>query len=342
MAAEGQRLRDSIIESLHVQPLLVEVEQALHSNGQPEMQGRFRHGMIRLLEEGSELAEAHPSDYRGFRPETVENFRAAMAQALRTDSSLVEAEKKMLESIGLEKLGQFRSTMRAHLSGPAEVAEQDLAIYVPADEGHGQAFKQALQEQLADIDEKPMLEPFDPAGEGRGQAIKRALQEQLADIDEVPMLEPLEQEPSGVDQPLEPPAESGAHALPIAQAVLPTGAPVGRPAARRKSRHKGLNPVPMLTAALDAIGDVGPGFGFILRYGHYAPKGRSSEFVLGGMGLEQLSTRLTAWLEEQGPLEGQVQVLDEGSGELTIYLLGEEGSELPTLSENVPSGLAPA
>jgi hypothetical protein len=87
-----------------------------------------------------------------------------------------------------------------------------------------------------------------------------------------------------------------------------------------------LNPIPMLTAALEAIGLGGEGFGFVLRYGRYAPEGRKSQFLVGGLGLADLSKRLTGWLGAQGPLDGQVQVIDEGSGELTIYLLLPEAA----------------
>jgi hypothetical protein len=48
--------------------------------------------------------------------------------------------------------------------------------------------------------------------------------------------------------------------------------------------------------------------------------------LVGGLGLADLSKRLTGWLDAQGPLEGQVQVIDEGSGELTIYLLVPEAA----------------
>jgi len=44
------------------------------------------------------------------------------------------------------------------------------------------------------------------------------------------------------------------------------------------------------------------------------------------LGLADLSNRLTSWLRAQGPMEAQIQVVDEGSGELTIYLLAPEGA----------------
>jgi hypothetical protein len=80
----------------------------------------------------------------------------------------------------------------------------------------------------------------------------------------------------------------------------------------------------MMTAALEAAGVDGPDFGFLLRYGRYAPEGRKSEFLVGGMGMAELSDRLAAWLKVNGPMDAQVQVVDEGSGELMIYLLGKE------------------
>jgi len=97
----------------------------------------------------------------------------------------------------------------------------------------------------------------------------------------------------------------------------------GTPAADAPSAH-GLTAVPTLTAALEAIGSKGDDYGFIVRYGRYAPEGRRSEFLVGGLGFSELSKRLTSWLESHASLDDQVQVLDEGSGELTIYLLGAE------------------
>jgi len=100
-------------------------------------------------------------------------------------------------------------------------------------------------------------------------------------------------------------------------------ATVGEPVADAPVVH-GLTAVPTLTAALEAIGPQADDFGFLVRYGRYAPEGRRSEFLVGGLGLSELSKRLTSWLESHGSLDDQVQVIDEGSGELTIYLVGKE------------------
>jgi len=95
------------------------------------------------------------------------------------------------------------------------------------------------------------------------------------------------------------------------------------PAIQAPAVH-GMAAVPTLTAALQAIGSAGDDFGFLVRYGRYAPEGRRSEFLVGGLGISDLSKRLTSWLETHGSLDDQVQVIDEGSGELTIYLVAAE------------------
>ena len=55
-----------------------------------------------------------------------------------------------------------------------------------------------------------------------------------------------------------------------------------------------------------------------------AVKESMQTFLVGGLGLSALSKRLTSWLESHASLEDQVQVIDDGSGELTIYLIGAE------------------
>jgi hypothetical protein len=42
------------------------------------------------------------------------------------------------------------------------------------------------------------------------------------------------------------------------------------------------------------------------------------------VGLSDLSDRLAGWLGAQGATDCEVQVLDDGSGELKIYLLGND------------------
>nr|NIM21899.1 hypothetical protein [Candidatus Latescibacterota bacterium]NIO78103.1 hypothetical protein [Candidatus Latescibacterota bacterium] len=62
-------------------------------------------------------------------------------------------------------------------------------------------------------------------------------------------------------------------------------------------------------------------FGFLLRYGALAPEGRASEFKIAGMGMAEFSRRAADWFEAMGAAKFPVQVVDDGSGNLTVYLL---------------------
>jgi hypothetical protein len=320
MAGDGQRLRDALIKSLQEEPLLVDAEEFMHSAGENEMGRKFRGDLMQMLDEGPSLAEVDGLTYLGIERESVERFRTAMEGALRGGSRLASAEQEVLQSLGFEKLGEFRSKMRAHLDGPAEIPDEDLAIYVPAGEGRGDAFREALERQLGEIAVLPEI----TAPEVEEQPAP-TLPTEIHIQPEVEVLPPEEQALQPWE-PYKPQIEGEVEIPPASLLVITPESDVieGVTEPQVKDRYKGLNPVPMLTAALEAAGVEGEDFGFLLRYGRYAPKGRKSEFIVGGLGLADLSNRLTSWLRAQGPMEAQVQVVDEGSGELTIYLLAPE------------------
>jgi hypothetical protein len=260
--------------------------------------------------------------YQGIEQDHVQRFRDALQEALKSGTSVTETEHEILKSIGFEKLGEFRSRMRTHLGGPAEIPDEDLAIYVPEVEGRSEAFKEALEKQLREFTSRPEM-PL-PTQEKEVSA-----PEELVELSIQPEIEKLPVE----DEALAPWVPF-AHRAPqeeevLAQASVEVTVPAEETpqvisAAVPGEVFTGLNPVPMLAAALEAAGVDGEDFGFLLRYGCYAPEGRKSEFLVGGMGLAELSDRLAAWLKTNGPMEAQVQVVDEGSGELLIYLLGKE------------------
>ncbi|MFQ5947056.1 MAG: hypothetical protein ACE5NC_12560, partial [Anaerolineae bacterium] len=84
---------------------------------------------------------------------------------------------------------------------------------------------------------------------------------------------------------------------------------------------QGLPPLPFLTAALEAVGIDQDEYGFHLRYGRYAPDERLSQVTVGGLRLSEFSKRVAAWLEEHGATKFPLQVVDDGSGELTVNLI---------------------
>ena len=279
-----------------------------------------------------------------------ELLQESLVAALRTDPLLIRAEEFLHSAQHQETQGLLEDNLTRLLDPGLAIAEIDRRQYRPMDRGMIERFRTAMETavsggaNLADA-ERQILESFGlskvgelraamqtnlgappevpeqtlaiyvPEGDGKQEEFHRALQRDLRALEaaleqpEAETAEPELQLPSTVEADLGP-------------------APVRETEIRISAEAKGLatlNPLPMLTAALEAVGLGGEGFGFILRYGRYAPEGRKSEFLIGGLGLADLSKRLTGWLEAQGPLEGQVQVIDEGSGELKIYLLLPEG-----------------
>ena len=96
------------------------------------------------------------------------------------------------------------------------------------------------------------------------------------------------------------------------------GAPLGVVA------QSGYSPLALTTAALDAIGLDEESFGFLLRYGRYAPVGAKYKISVGGLPLSKVSQRTTDWFELVGKPGFSIQVVDDGSGELTIYIRDNE------------------
>ncbi len=82
-----------------------------------------------------------------------------------------------------------------------------------------------------------------------------------------------------------------------------------------------LTPLPLEAAALEADGLDEEQFGFLLRYGTLAPAGRKSEIKVAGLGLAEFSHRAAEWFNALGASKFPIQVIDDGSGQLTVYLL---------------------
>ena len=302
MSNDVQLLQDSLVAALRAEPLLIRSEEFLHSGRSRVTRDQLEDNLCRLLDPELATAEIDRQQFRALDGEMLDWFRAAMQGAISGGANLADAEKQLLESFGLMKVGELRTAIKSRLGGPAELDERDLAIYVPIGAQEQEDFHGVLRRDLQALEAE-----FEQAGKG--------LVEEVAE----PPVEPAVQPTTTV-------IGGGAALAPAAVAAeagtdLRAALGVGEPSASEGGRLAKLSPVPMLAAALEAIGLGGEEFGFILRYGRYAAEGRNSEFLVGGLGLADLSRRLTTWLEAQAPLDGQVQVIDEGSGELTMYLL---------------------
>jgi hypothetical protein len=336
VAGNGKRLRDAVAESLMVEPSLAQAEVDLHSSMPDEDRVKLRTRMQELLL-NPPTAPATDVLVSGFGPDKMESLRKALEESLETSATLADAEVQALQDLGLEKLGEFRSAIRGHLSGDAELADRDLAIYVKAGEGRKSAFQRALEENLRDLGERP---PFERATseEAKGDALSSsAVPEAGGGVDSIASPETVESASEDIDLPPSP----GSRLQSLKLGSAPVGSPEGETHAgadstSRLTRVPRMEPIPLLTAALEAVGFAEDDFGFILRYGRYAQTGRSSEFLVGGVGLSDLSERLAGWLEVQGATDCEVQVLDDGTGELMIYLLGHDR---PIASPGLDDGL---
>ncbi|MBI2846203.1 MAG: hypothetical protein HYX86_06640 [Chloroflexi bacterium] len=82
----------------------------------------------------------------------------------------------------------------------------------------------------------------------------------------------------------------------------------------------------ILTAALEDLGvSRQDGFGFKLAFGHCVSDGdRQSEFTVEGLGLAALSRYLAQWFRDNEKGDFPLQVVDEGLGELKIFISAEE------------------
>ena len=327
MVDNDQLLRESIIQSLKVEPLLVKVEEDLHSLDRTTASGRLRERLVQSLDTAPLKAEVDGMSYRGIDPGEIQRARNALMAALES-GSVADAEREVLKSLGFEKLGEFRSTVHSRLDGPAEIPEQDLAIYVPSGE---EELREALREQFGELELGSSPADVEEAAEvlDISEEISPMLGEEALPRWE-PTVVPARDESEQIDIQGEgeiTPEPERERVDEIQAEILTVGRSVAAETAEGiEFDFLKLNPVPRLTAALEAAGFDEDNFGFILRYGRYAAEGRRSDFVVGGLGLAELSKRITKWLEAQGPMDHQVQVVDEGSGELTIYLLAPEDS----------------
>jgi hypothetical protein len=331
MPGNGKRLREALIRSLHEKPLLLSAHDEFLpdeiSGTKTELRGKLQTLLDRTgtLGDGDKLVFRHPES------EALQKFRDAMRSALSDSSRITASDAELFHELGFEKLSEFRTTLKADLGGPAEIPTQDLAIYVSVDDERVRGFKEAFEQQISvppDSLAVPVHEKMPPAEKLIDYASSLdMLREQTAPIKdkahdqqemppEIPAL--TEMPESGVQ------VEAPEKAEEVEAVSLEIRPPETKRARRKKLSLHDLNPVPRLTAALEAAGIDERDFGFILRYGRYAPAGRRSDFLVGGLGLAELSRRIVAWLEGQAPMRAQVQVVDDGSGELNVYLLAQE------------------
>ncbi len=311
-----------------VEPALAQAEVDLHSSAADGENEALRMRMQELLLDAPNSPAMDSFAAPGLEPGIVESLRSALEESLGSSATLADAELQALQDFGLEKLGEFRSAIRGHLSGEAELADRDLAIYVKAGEGRKSAFQRALEENLRDLGERPPFERTAPE-EGKGDALSLPVSPEPTQDADVFSQHELAESSESLDNVSAQPETDEPEVKSVRLSTAPMAstdreARAGASSEADVTRVPRMEPIPLLTAALEAVGFAEDEFGFVLRYGRYAQPGRSSEFLVGGVGLSDLSDRLAGWLGAQGATDCEVQVLDDGSGELMIYLLGHD------------------
>ena len=291
------RLKAALMRSFQTEPALVQAERLLHGSLDAEMQVRFQQATIQSLDVGTILADAERAAWQAFDPAS---------------------------------LGEVRSRVDAHLAGPLAIPDQDLAIYAATDEAIRHQTQQALIEPLEEIErlakevveledevelELPMVQ-WPPALPSAAPPTK----EQEIDLPSRPpteldlphpedRVEEFELEEAAIRAEIE--AEPSAEPSQVAKGW----------SLERSLELQQRTPLLLVTAALEAIGLDEEEFGFLLRYGTYAPTGKKSQIKVGGLPLADFSRRAAEWFNALGATKFPIQVVDTGSGELTVHLL---------------------
>lgn len=346
----ASEFREAVALSLSTAPPMAKVHLEGFGGQEGDLIEQFRSGMQTAVRSGDNLAMSEKELLSTLDLEKLGEFRSQLDTHLESDPEISEEDLAIYVPSGLGITEEFRRNLAlppAKVAEPEEIGKPEIPAEVDAPEHTpvqpctpGAYVARATDEELE-------LEGIESRVYAPGAYVDRALQEDSDEIMAAPAQ--LEAEPATAETPASAEHEPASVEIPAsaeleavdsdprtgrADAALIAGSLSADMEGSQTEGPselstnplavQGLTAVPTLTAALEAIGPAIDDYGFIVRYGRYAPEGRRSEFLVGGLGFSELSRRLTSWLETRGSLEDQVQVLDEGSGELTIYLLPAE------------------
>ena len=308
-AEAEERLRHSVLGSFRTQPQIAKQEHILHG----------------------------PLDRR-----EGDKIRLAVTAALKAGLTIGDAERSALQPLGPDQWNEASQQVESHLDTPLAIPDRDLEVYVSQNVAPQPPVPELLEDQVAEVArlaQETLEQNADPEQAMR-EEIEAAIQEKQSLQSRIPegagesdlLVEAdIEAEPESViehDLGL-----AAAIAIAAQKAVTDSGEPSAEvvlspadaepvqwdlAAAMDPSR---LTPLPLVAAALEAVGLDEEHFGFLLRYGTLAPEGRASEIKITGLGMAEFSNRAAEWFKALGASKFPIQVIDDGSGALTVYLL---------------------
>lgn len=262
-----------------------------------------------------------------------EKLRVAVLTALKTEPTIGEAERSALQPLGPEEWAEAQSRIQSHLASPTAIPEDDLAVYVPLDVETTPRVVRPLEEQVDEVarladdaraeeteKEQLMREEIEEAIEEKRQ-LQTKLQQEQPDSLPPSDVEHRESAAAAESQPEQIPETEPEPVREIFDPSIITSEDYGKwdlEAAMDPSR---LTPLPLVAAALEAVGLDEKQFGFLLKYGTFAPIGRTSQIKISGLGMAEFSKRAADWFNALGASKFPIQVVDDGTGELTVYLL---------------------
>ena len=280
-----ERLRLSIVRAFSMEALLVPEERFLHGPVSPKAEGKFQTKALELL---------------------------------YAEPTISEAERAALHPLGPDAWAEASQLVESHFEIEPAIPDRDLAVYSPRETDTEDRAQQKLIDQVDQI-ARLVREAGDHELE-----LPYAVEETIE--------EPLVESELALDAELWPAPISAPAASELAE-ITPPAHEVGDLDAQRTGVEavewdlaaamdpSRLTPLPLVAAALEAVGLDEEQFGFLLRYGTLAPSGRKSEIKIAGLGMAEFSNRAAEWFTALGASKFPIQVIDDGSGELTVYLL---------------------
>ena len=276
-----------------------------------ELEERLRLSIVRAFSMEALLVPEERFLHGPVSPKAESKFQTKALELLHAEPTISEAERAALHPLGPDAWAEASQLVESHFEIEPAIPDRDLAVYSPSEMDPEHSAEQRLLDQVDQIarlataaggreidlpTETPEEHPPEPEADiEQDPALATALAQ-------APAAAPVSEELSEV---IPPHADVEAVEWDLAAAMDPSR----------------LTPLPLVAAALEAVGLDEEKFGFLLRYGTLAPTGRTSEIKIAGLGMAEFSSRAAEWFHALGASKFPIQVIDDGSGQLTVYLL---------------------